>query len=436
MTEEHSLASKQNRYIKSLEHLAEAEKLIPLGAQTFSKSRKTLPPGLAPLYATHASGCRIWDIDGNEYIDLISGLASINMGYADAEIIAAVTEQLSEGVTISLSHPIELEVSRQIVELVPSAEMVRFAKNGSDATTAAIRISRGFTGRDHVVVCGYHGWQDWFIGAMPSRSLGVPEAFSDLIHPVLYNDLGAMEAELLKNPTAAIIMEPMTTTWPEEGYLQGVRSLADKYGAILVFDEMVTGFRFANGGAQEYFGVTPDLSAFGKGIANGFPLSAIVGRADLMKVLETAFISGTFGGELLSLAAAHVVLNRIATTDVIAKIAATGETLRERVQEVIDRVGAQDIVSLSGHPAWVFLMWNPTQPDLANLKNLFMQEMSRNGVLMIATHNITAAHDSQALDVIVKAYSRTLEIVKRAAESGTAHSLLDVEVAELAPRVR
>lgn len=430
------MSSGQNRYSKSQEHLALAERLIPLGAQTYSKSRKTLPPGIAPLYATHASGCRIWDIDGNEYVDLISGLAAINLGYADAEIITAVAKQLQSGVTISLSHPLELEVSQQIVDLVPSAEMVRFGKNGSDATTAAVRIARGFTGREHVVVCGYHGWQDWFIGVMPTRSLGVPEAFSALIHPVPYNDLDAMESELRQHPTAAIMMEPMTTTWPDAGYLEGVRALADRYGAILVFDEMVTGFRFANGGAQEYFGVTPDLSAFGKGIANGFPLSAIVGRADLMKVLETAFISGTFGGELLSLTAANVVLNRIATTDVIARITETGKILQTRVQEVIDRIGAQQIVSLSGHPAWVFLMWNPDQPQLSDLKNLFMQEMSRNGVLMIATHNVTAAHDAAALDVIVEAYTRTLEILKVAAESGTAGSLLDANVAELAPRVR
>ncbi len=430
------VASDQNRYVKSLEHLARAEKLIPLGAQTYSKSKETLPPGIAPLYATHAQGCRIWDVDGNEYVDLISGLAAINLGYADPEINAAVTKQLASGVTISLSHPIELEVSQQIADLVPSAEMVRFGKNGSDATTAAVRIARGFTGRDHIITCGYHGWQDWFIGVMPSRALGVPNAFSDLIHPVPYNDLAAIEAELRKNPTAAVMLEPMTTTWPEPGFLEGVRALTKKYGAVLVFDEMVTGFRFANGGAQEYFGVTPDLSTFGKGIANGFPLSAIVGRTDLMKVLETAFISGTFGGELLSLTAAKVVLNRIATTDVLSRIAATGRDLRDRVQAVIDRVGAQDIVSLSGHPAWVFLMWNPDQPELADLRNLFMQEMSRNGVLMIATHNVTAAHDDAALDIIVEAYGRTLEIVKHAAENGNARSLLDMEVAALSPRVR
>lgn len=425
-----------SRYAKSLEQLARAEKLIPLGTQTYSKSRKTFPPGLAPLYSDRASGSHIWDLDGNEYVDLMSALASVNLGYADPEINAAVAAQLDRGTTISLTHPLEAEVAQLLVDLVPSAEMVRFGKNGSDATTAAIRIARGFTGRDHVIVCGYHGWQDWYIGVMPTRNLGVPDIYSSLIHSVPFNDLDAIEAELKANPTAALIMEVMTTTWPEAGYLEGVRALTEKYGAVLVFDEMVTGFRFSNGGAQEYFGVTPDLSTFGKGVANGYPLSAIVGRADLMKVLETAFFSGTFGGELLSLTAAKVVLNRIKSTDVIASIAAKGETLRDRVQAEIDRAGAGDILTLSGHPAWVFTIWNADVPTISDLKYLFMQEMSRAGVLMIASHNVMAAHSDADFDVVVAAYANALAIVKAAADAGDAASRLDAPVGDVGVRVR
>jgi len=424
------------RYAKSLEQLARAEKLIPLGSQTYSKSRKTFPPGLAPLYATKAQGSHIWDVDGNEYVDLMSALASVNLGYADPEINAAVAAQLENGTTISLTHPIEADVAQLIVDLVPSAEMVRFGKNGSDATTAAIRIARGFTGRDHVVTCGYHGWQDWYIGVFPSRNLGVPEAYSALIHPVPFNDLHAMEAELKANPTAAIMLEPMTTTWPAEGYLEGVRELATKYGAVLVFDEMVTGFRFANGGAQEYFGVTPDLSTFGKGVANGYPLSAIVGKAELMKVLETAFFSGTFGGELLSLTAAKVVLERIKRTDVISRIAEKGASLRDRVQAEIDKGGVQDLLTLPGHPAWVFTVWNPDEPTITEIKQLFMQEMSRNGVLMIASHNVMAAHTDADLDAVVAAYAAVLPIVRDAADKGDAAARLDAEVSDMGQRVR
>lgn len=425
-----------DRYARSLEQLERASRVIPLGAQTYSKSWKTLPPGLAPLYARAARGARIWDVDDNEYVDLMSALAAVNLGYADEEINAAIAAQLADGVTISLSHPIEAEVAELLVDVVPCAEMVRFGKNGSDATTAAVRIARGFTGRDHVITCGYHGWQDWFIGTMPSRSLGVPDAYRDLIHPVPYNDLDALERELRAQPVAAIVLEPMTTTWPVEGYLEGVRELADRYGAVLVFDEMVTGFRFANGGAQEYFGVTPDLAAFGKGIANGLPLSAVVGRADLMHVLDTAFISGTFGGELLSLTAAKVVLERIRSTDVIAGLARSGADLRDRVMTEVTAAGLDGVLSFSGHPAWTFLNWNPDVPDYETLKFLFMQEMSRNGVLMIASHNMTAAHGEAELDAVVEAYRTVLPVISAAVAAGDAADRLDAETASAGERIR
>lgn len=427
----------QYRYAQSLKQLERAEKVIPLGAQTVSKSKLTLPPGIAPLYATHADGCRIWDVDGNEYVDLVSGLAAVNLGYGDKEIGDAVIAQVPRGITISLAHPIESEVAELIVNLVPSAEMVRFGKNGSDATSAAIRVARGYTGRDHVIVCGYHGWHDWYIGTAPTRNLGVPDDVTALAHSVPFNDLSAMEEQLQKNPIAAIIMEVMTLEWPDEGYLQGVRTLADEYGAVLIFDEMVTGFRFANGGAQEYFGVTPDLSTFGKGMANGYPLSAIVGKREYMMVLEKAFFTGTFGGELLSLTAAKVVLERIKSTPVISEISDLGQRLSDMVTEVIERVGASDVVSLQGHPAWKFLVWNPEVGEqLADLKILFMQEMSKRGVLMIATHNMMAAHDDEALVTITRAYEETLPIVLDAMRNNNAHDLLDAEVGQLGPRVR
>lgn len=431
------MLAEQHSYALSLKQLERAESVIPLGAQTVSKSKLTLPPGIAPLYATHAEGCRIWDVDGNEYVDLVAGLAAVNIGYGDPEISEAVIAQVPLGVTISLAHPIEAEVAQLIVDLVPSAEMVRFGKNGSDATSAAIRVARGYTGRDHVIVCGYHGWHDWYIGTAPTRNLGVPADVAALAHSVPFNDLGAMETELQRNPTAAIIMEVMTLEWPNAGYLQGVRELATKYGALLVFDEMVTGFRFANGGAQELFGVTPDLSTFGKGMANGYPLSAIVGRREYMMVLEKAFFTGTFGGELLSLTAAKAVLERIKNTDVINRISGKGEYLAGLVNNVIERTGTANLVSLQGHPSWMFLVWNPEIGEqLADLKILFMQEMSKRGVLMIATHNVMDAHDESALQHVARAYEETLPIILDAYNKGDAHSRLEVEVGELGPRVR
>ncbi|KUF08606.1 aspartate aminotransferase family protein [Leucobacter sp. G161] len=424
------------RYAKSLEQLERARRVTPLGTQTFSKSTKTLPAGLAPLYSDRAKAGRIWDIDGNEYVDLMSALASVNLGYADSEINAAVAGQLERGTTISLTHPIEAEVAQLVIDLVPCAEKVKFGKNGSDATTAAIRIARAHTGRDHLVTCGYHGWQDWFIGSMDSRSLGVPQAYADLIHPTPYNDLGALEDLLSSQAVAAVVIEPMTFIWPEPGYLAGVKELAHRYGALLIFDEMVTGFRFAPGGAQEYFDVTPDLATFGKGIANGYPLSAVAGRAELIDVLETAFISGTFGGELLSLTAAKVVLERIKGSDVVARVAQTGKELAQRVDSEIEAAGLGDVLSLQGHDAWKFLIWNPEAQEIDALKYLFMQEMSRNGVLMIATHNVTAAHDAADLDHVVAAYRATFAVLNEAIRGNDAAARLDGDIAEIGRSIR
>lgn len=425
-----------SRYQKSLEQLKKAEQFIPLGSQTYSKSKRTFPPGIAPLFLDRASGGRTWDIDGNEYVDLISSLAAINLGHADPEINAAVAKQLQNGSVLSLSHPLEAEVAKLIVEMVPSAEKVRFGKNGSDATTAAIRIARTHTGRDHIVSLGYHGWQDWFIGSMPSRSLGVPAAYADLVHPIQYGDLDALRRELEDNPIAAVMLEPMTTHFPEPNYLQALVDISHSHGALVIFDEMITGFRFAPGGAQEYFGVTPDLSTFGKGVANGFPLSVVVGRADLMNHLEDVFFSGTFGGELLSLTAAKITLERIKNTDVLTQLSKTGQVIAERVEAEIAATGLDGLISLSGHPSWKFVMWNPQTQNIESLKYLFMQEMSRNGVLMIATHNVTAAHTEQDIDLVVHAYRSTLKVIADAIKNGHAADLLEADISGTGKSVR
>ena len=290
-----------SRYEKSEKHLKRAEKTIPLGSQTFSKSRTQYPIGISPLYATKAKGCHFWDLDGNKYLDLVSALASVTIGYSDKRVDSAVKKQMRSGVSFSLPGVLEAEVAEMICDFVPCADMVRFSKNGSDATSAAVRLARAYTGRTHIAVCGYHGWQDWFIGST-TRNKGVPKAVSDLTHVFKYNDLASLEKIFADNiDIACVVMEPMNSVYPEPGFLKGVQEITKKFGAILVFDETITGFRYSAGGAQELFGVIPDLSTFGKGIANGFPLSAVVGRREIMMEMENVFLSGTFGGELLSL---------------------------------------------------------------------------------------------------------------------------------------
>jgi glutamate-1-semialdehyde 2,1-aminomutase len=361
----------------------------------------------------------------------------VALGYGDEEIEDAVIRQLRDGVTLSLAHPIEAEVAERLVALVPCAEMVRFGKNGSDATSAAIRLARAATGRDHIIVCGYHGWQDWYIGST-TMNRGVPEIVRGLTHAIPYNDLNALTDVLAALPgqVAAVIMEPMTSAWPEDGYLAGVRRITEANGVLLVFDEMLTGFRFAPGGAQEYFGVTPDLASFGKAVANGFPLSAIVGRKDILGLMPTIFFSGTFGGETLSLAAAKVVLDRMATGIPTATLADVGSRLLSRVEETRPPE-SRNFLSFSGHSAWVFQQWSIEDPEvLAEAKTLLLQEMLRNGVLVLNTHDVTTAFTDADVELVAHAYAAALAAVADGLEAGDLVERLECEPIRPLFRVR
>lgn len=396
-----------SRFSKSMQHLLRAERTIPLGSQTFSKSRTQYPVGISPLYATKAKGAETWDLDGNKYIDLVSALASVTLGYGDKKVEKAVAKQLKLGVSMSLPGVLEAEVAELIVEMVPSAEMVRFGKNGTDATSAAIRLARAYTGRDHIVVCGYHGWQDWYIGST-TRNKGVPLSISALTHKFEYNNIGSLKSVLseFKGKIAAVIIEPMNNTYPEPGFLELVQSLTLEEGALLVFDETITGFRFARGGAQELFGVTPDLSTFGKGMANGFPLSAVVGRRDVMMEMEEIFFSGTFGGELLSLAAAKSVLERQLAGGVCESLIKNGEQLADKTKLAIDDSGLNEILTLSGHPTWKFLNWHSTDGhSIDEIKTYFMQLAFEKGLIVLSTHNVTTATNPRIIEKIGVIYN-------------------------------
>ena len=417
-----------NRYRQSVDHLARAERTIPLGSQTFSKSRTQYPIGISPLYIGKAKGCKVWDIDGNEYVDLVNSLASITLGYGDKGVERVVKKQLRKGVSFSLPGTLEAEVAELIVSMVPSAEMVRFSKNGTDATSAAIRLSRAFTGRDHIAVCGYHGWQDWFIGST-TRNKGVPEVVSALTHKFEYNNIESLKSILEKfsNQFAAVILEPMNIDWPNNNFLEEVKKETQKAGAILIFDETITGFRFDNGGAQSLFKVTPDLSTFGKGMANGFPLSAVVGRREIMMEMEEIFFSGTFGGELLSLAAAKEVLTRYVKEDVCEKLEINGSAIFKEVNSIITEHKLETVLKLSGHPSWNFLSWSATADNTdLDLKTFFMQEMFKIGILILGTHNISVAHDSKAREKITDSYSKVLKSIRNALENGSLKSQLEV----------
>jgi glutamate-1-semialdehyde 2,1-aminomutase len=416
-----------SRYSKSEAWLQRAERTIPLGSQTFSKSRTQYPVGISPLYIKKAKGCKVWDLDGNRYIDLVSSLASVTLGYGDSRVDSAVRKQLKSGVTYSLPGTLEAEVAEMICELVPSAEMVRFGKNGSDATSAAVRLARAYTGKDRVVVCGYHGWQDWFIGST-TRNKGVPRTISNLTESFTYNNLDSLRKIIEANTDiACVVMEPMNSTYPTPGFLEGVRDLTKNHGIILVFDETITGFRFAEGGAQKLFNVIPDLSTFGKGIANGFPLSAVAGSREIMMEMEEIFFSGTFGGELLSLAAAKTVLQLHTKREIVPELQVIGSDLQEKIKLVISQTGSSQFLTLSGHPTWSFLNWSDSDNyDVNFLKTIFMQEMFKNGILILGTHNVNLAHTHHSQNEIQAQYFKALDLISKGVIGNNLKSKLKV----------
>lgn len=417
------------RYHRSEELLERALRSIPLGSQTFSKSITQYPRGVSPLFLTRGQGSHVWDPDGNEYIDFVNALAAITLGYNDPDVTAAVKAQIDNGVIFSLPHPLESEVAEKIVEMVPCAEAVRFGKNGSDATAGAIRLARAYTGRDHVAVCGYHGWQDWYIGST-TRSLGVPAAVRELTHSFTYNDFASLQQLFEKWPgqIAAAILEPMNVYEPEDGFLYHVKELTQKNGALLIFDEIITGFRFSNGGAQEHFGVIPDLATFGKGMANGYPISAVAGRAEIMRLMEEVFFSFTFGGEALSLAAALATMKKLQGQPVVETLRARGRRIVEGIQTLIGRYEMDQILSIGGNPVWTFLMIKDTgRYDQWDIKTLFLQEMFARGILTLGTHNMSYTHSDEDISRLLGAYDEVFPLIKHAVEKQNLEEYLKCE---------
>ncbi len=400
-------------YHQSSQWLKRAEKTIPLGSQTFSKSRIAYPKHVSPLFIKRGQGCQVWDADDNQYTDFVSGLLSVSLGYCNPAVDKAVIEQIKSGVTFSLPHKLEMDVAEKLVELIPCADMVRFGKNGSDATSAAIRLARAYTKKEHVAVCGYHGWQDWYIGST-TRDLGVPESTKSLTHTFKYNDIASLKQifEQQRNKVAAVMLEPMNINFPEHNFLLEVQTLCKKNGAVLIFDETITGFRYHLGGAQKLFGITPDLATFGKGMANGYPISAVVGRKDIMMLMEDIFFSGTFAGETLSLAAAKATLNQLQNNSILKHIHNMGQTLIEGVNNIIEQYKAHDWLSICGHPSWsFFIIQDKGIYSAIELKSLYLQNMLNNGILINASHNLSYAHKKADIENLLEIYQQTIKLL-------------------------
>jgi glutamate-1-semialdehyde aminotransferase len=397
---------------------ARALRRIPGTTQTLAKGPGQHVRGVAPKYLRCGSGAHVWDVDDNEFLDLTMGVGPLVLGYAYPAVDDAIRAQLTDGITFSLMHPLEVEVADLVHEMVPGAEMVRFAKNGCDVTTAAVRLARAFTGRDKVVCCGYHGWHDWYI-AVTDRNAGVPDAVGALSHTFAYNDIASLEAAL-DDETACVILEPATFEAPRPEFLPAVKRLCAARGALLVFDEMWTGFRLALGGAQERFGVTADLACFSKAVANGMPLSLLTGRADVMRLLDRdVFFYSTFGGEALSLAAAVATLRELRMRQVPAYLDALGSRLREAYNQLADALGVpfSRCVGFGCRTMVTFAASGIAEGnDPLVMKSFVQQELLKRGVLWSGFHNLSASHTDADVDYLLDVYRQVLPLLRAALE--------------------
>jgi len=346
-----------------------AVEVIPTGTQLLAKGPTQNVDGVAPKFLVRGSGTRVWDPDGNEFLDYTMGVGPLSLGYRYPAVDDAIRAQLDDGIIFSLPHPLEVEVSELVSEVIPCAESVRFTKTGAEATSAAVRVARAYTGREKVISCGYHGWHDWYISVLP-RKAGVPQGVQDLIHTFPYNDADALAAAL-DDDVAAVIMEPMAFDWPEDGFLERVKQLTHANGSLLIFDEIWTGFRWSVGGAQQYFGITPDLATFSKSCANGMPIGLVTGRRDVMNVLEEdVFFFTTFGGEALTLAATKATIEIIRDENVPAHMHRLGQRIADGVAAIAGRNGLGDVVGVKGHPARTLAVFDAAGGDPLLQKSL------------------------------------------------------------------
>jgi glutamate-1-semialdehyde 2,1-aminomutase len=401
---------------------------IPGGAHVYAKGDDQYPV-LAPGFIARGEGCHVWDVDGNEFIEYGMGLRAVALGHAYRPVVEAAHRQMLLGNNFTRSSPIELECAEALSRLIPSAEMVKFAKNGSDCTTAAVKLARAFTGRDMVAVCAdqpFFSVDDWFIGSTP-LSAGIPKAIRDLTVKFRYNDLASIEAlfERYAGRIACLILEAETTVTPAPGFLEGLHRIVRDHGALFILDEMITGFRWHLGGAQSFYGIHPDLSTFGKAIANGFSLSALVGRRDIMERgglyhgRERVFLlSTTHGAEAHSLAAAIETMRIYEQEKVVDRLYRQGRRLRQGIQRAIAEHHLDGYFAVLGkEPNLIYATFDEKKNPSQSFRTLFLQETIRRGLLMPSLV-VSFSHSDADVDRTIDAVADALAVYRQALEVG------------------
>lgn len=416
------------QFSKSVALNARFHELIPGGAHTYAKGDDQFPEGMAP-YIVRGRGSHVWDVDGNEFIEYGAGARSVTLGHAFPEVVEAARKQLDMGVNFARPSMIELECAETFLEMIPGADMVKFSKDGSDATSGAIKLARAHTGRDLVAVCANHPFfsvDDWFIGSsgMPG---GIPEATRALTVKFYYNDLASLSALFDEHDgkIAAVILEAEKETPPLPEFLAGIRELCNKHGTVMVLDEMITGFRWHNGGAQAYHNIEPDLCTFGKAMSNGFSVSALAGRRGLMELggfpkdRERVFLlSTTHGAETHGLAAAIATMRYYQSHPVIETLWQRGAHLAAGLRQAAEDAGVSEQVPILGRECCLVFgskdaEGRPSQP----FRTLLMQEIMRRGILATSVI-VNYSHSETDIEKTVEAFAGAFEIYRRALEEG------------------
>ncbi|MBP2300851.1 glutamate-1-semialdehyde 2,1-aminomutase [Azospirillum picis] len=412
-----------------------AHRIIPGGCHTYAKGDDQYPV-LSPGFILYGEGCRVWDVDGNSFIEYGMGNRAVGLGHAYPEVVRAARRELTGGCNFTRPSPLEVACAEQFLSLITGAEMVKFCKDGSDTTSGAMRLARAYTGRDLIARCADHPFfstDDWFIGTTPMDA-GIPDAVKRLTLGFPYGDLGAVEALFAQHPgrIAALILEPARTDDPPEGYLQELKRLCHANGTLLVFDEMITGFRWNRGGAQALYRVVPDLSCFGKALGNGFAVSALAGRRELMQLggLDQSerprvfLLSTTHGAETHALAAAIATMKVYEREDVTGHLWRMGTRLADRLREVVHRRGLDDVVRIVGKPCCLFYETLDQDGRRSQaFRTLFLQETIRRGILAPSLV-VSYSHKTADIDATVEAVDGALSVYARALVDGVEQHLV------------
>jgi glutamate-1-semialdehyde aminotransferase len=386
--------------------------------QTLAKGPGQYVKGIAPKYLKSGKGAHVWDVDGNEYIDYNMAIGPVSLGYCYPIVDQAIIHQLQYGITFSMMHELEVELAELIHRIIPNAESIRISKTGADVTSAAIRVARAYTGRKKILCCGYHGWHDWYIG-VTSRDKGIPEEIKALSATFDYNNIESVK-ESIDEDTACVILEPFVFEAPENNFLAELKEVCEANGTLLIFDEMWTGFRIALGGAQEYFGVKPDLACYSKAFANGMPISLLTGKKEIMELFnEEVFFFTTFGGETLSIAAAIATIQEMEQKNVPAYLAEKGKLLKDGYNNIATNLGIQQFTKCIGYDCRSLITFDPSAGNPLEVKSYVQQELFKRGILWSGFHNMCFSHTDDDINYTLSVYQEVLAMLKDAIASNT-----------------